>query len=133
MIKDRVKFFVNEEKKVVVCKYVYGSLYDLVDDVRKEFGYHVVDAKADVLHYVMDHASRYPNDSQLEAKATCSPNDKFSIKKGKKIAYNKLRQRLFKYLFTEASDLTMYYTDVLCDLAKQKCKAEDVITHYKEN
>lgn len=96
MTRNDVTFYVNEEKRIVVCKYkwgldgwrvIYGLTNKYVTDVLNQSL--LLNTPSETLNNI--------NPEQIVAKAVCSPDDTFDVNIGKAIAYHRLERKLLKF------------------------------------
>ena len=117
LIKRRdVDFFVNEEKKTVVCKIRPIYNYSIEESAQMDICYGVEEKWMDTWKQNLPGAMAkiiescpLPNKSQCIAKAVCSGDDVFDVDKGKDIAFAKLNLRLgthmYNHLYKSANDI----------------------------
>lgn len=96
MTRNDVTFYVNDEKRIVVCKYkwgldgwrvIYGLTNKYVSDVLNRAV--LLNSPSEALNDI--------NPQQIVAKAVCSPDDTFDVNIGKSIAYHRLERKLLKF------------------------------------
>lgn len=82
---ENVQYFVNEEKRVVVCK-IYDDAEGVVDDM----------AKYNMLPANMESYLNALTPSMFVGKAKCSAEDVFDVELGKRIAYKRAVAKMFQ-------------------------------------
>jgi hypothetical protein len=100
------RFFVNEEKKTVVCKLENCSRALICDMCRKGWPAH----------------EGLVIDNEFTGKAQCSPDDTFDVEIGKQIAYNRAVAKLFKAKRRALIDFTDTEKKITEDLLKDTSK-----------
>lgn len=82
---ENVQYFVNEEKRVVVCK-IYDDPESVIDDMAK---YNMVPGSMEAYLYAL-------GPSMFVGKAKCSAEDVFDVELGKRIAYKRAVAKMFQ-------------------------------------
>lgn len=98
---DRTQFYVNEEKRTVVCK-LTGILTGFTGDFENELA---GSAKNTKVAFADEFAVM-----EFTAKAKCCPNDTFDEKTGKQIAESRAKMKVYATLQQMASKAAEYYT-----------------------
>lgn len=107
LIKRRdVDFFVNEEKKTVICKIRPTYNFSIEESAHMDICCGVEEKWMDTWKQNLTGAMAkiiescpLPNKNQCVAKAVCSGDDVFDVNKGKDIAFAKLNLRLSTHMY----------------------------------
>lgn len=106
--KNRVKFYVDEEKRVVVAV-LQGAENDFRDAARKIFHKNAMGDMAFL------GANSYLNSDVFRGKARCHPDDEWDVEAGKTLAFNRLRDKYARAWDKEVE----YLLDKLSDIAAE--------------
>ena len=114
-----VKYYIDKEKKVVVCK-LTGCEENLMSDIYQ-----------DIYQTGYQHHSYFLLNDSYVGKAKCSENDTFDIEFGKKLAYQravvKLNTAKVKILKRFEKEQVKYFNQLLDDMHKTSDKCERII------
>lgn len=101
---ENCKFYVNEEKRKVVCTYDADAF--IIDD------------------YINEKLPLYTSDLMKQAKitahftgvATCAPEDKWDVAIGKRVAFLKMRKKFYRSYFNAANRVIDYLDNILAGI-----------------
>ena len=105
---DYVKYYIDEEKGIVVCRINPWAATSYMDKTIKAYSSNKLTGKFLRMH--CDNIWSYcfgtiPNDNQLFGKAVCLPEDTFNVNTGKRIAKEKLKVKLFNHVTKQIVDI----------------------------
>ena len=105
---EYVKYYIDEEKGIVVCRIKQRDATSYMDKTIKAYSINKLTDKFLIMHcdniwsYYFD---TMPNDNQLFGKAVCLPEDTFNVNTGKRIAKEKLKVKLFNHVTKQIVDI----------------------------
>lgn len=100
------KFYVNEEKRTVVCK-IPNTRYLLIDFLSREADYKGFSPVTGANHSLFATLTM-PN--TFTGKAVCNPEDQWNEELGKKIAFNRAVQKVYASFYKRAQSFYMNVT-----------------------
>ena len=115
------RYFINEEKRTVVCK-LEGCCNAVVEDMERK-GY--------------PFCPEFIIDDSFVGKAVCSEDDVFNEEIGRKVAYNraiaKVNKAKKKALINFVTDFTNWTTEVVANTLKLVSKYETIVRRKEHN
>lgn len=111
--KPRSEFYVNEEKRTVVCK-IHGCLTGFSGEIENEL---VAACPATKVSFEDNFAIQ-----SFTGKAKCCPGDKFDEKIGRQIAESRAKMKAYSCMYKIASEAAEFYKKqaAACEGAKDK-------------
>lgn len=137
-MQDQLKYYVNEEKKTVICV-AEDCEYDLLEELCPKFSSFSLNDKHIVSQSISSEAVDLFIDNKFTGKAKCDDSDIFDIEKGKTIARNKMRMKynlakLKKLISLRNSldDISNCLEDNISFYINKIEHHEEIITQYQE-
>jgi len=103
---NQCKFYVNEEKRTVVCK-VPNTRYLLIDFLSGEADFKGFNPITGANHSLFANLTM---PSTFTGKAVCNPEDQWNEELGRKIAFNRAVQKVYASFYKRAQAFTMNVT-----------------------